>query len=146
MLSPHAPQKLVGELCLAFCKQLWCFKFSGNSEGFIGVNRVVTMFFSYSPLIPPTTDPPPSVSATAHSSPPPPTPLPAFQLQPTHPPHHRPPSQRVDFESFFGRFRVIFESILTRDSKTTRKRPQNDTKSTPWEGGRWWGMSPAGGL
>ena len=46
-----------------------------------------------------------------------------FQLQPTPPgfiPHHRTPSQGVDFESIFGRFRVDFESILSRDSKTTQ--------------------------
>ena len=45
-------------------------------------------------------------------------------------PHH----QGVDFESFFGRFRVNFESFSSRYSKSTRKRPKNGSKSTPGRG------------
>ena len=30
---------------------------------------------------------------------------------------------------------VDFESSLSRDSKSTRKRTKNDSKSTPWKGG-----------
>ena len=60
------------------------------------------------------------------------------------PPTHRPPpptpSPGVDFESFFGRFRVNFESILSRDSKLTRKRPASDSKTTEkrLEIDSWW--------
>ena len=60
-------------------------------------------------------------------------------FQPAAPPgfiphHHRPPLPAVDFESFFGRFRVGFESFSSRASK-----------STPREGGRWWwGINPVG--
>ena len=42
---------------------------------------------------------------------------------PTHPPTTDPPSQGVNFESVFGRFRVDVESISSRDS-------QSDSKST----------------
>ena len=71
-------------------------------------------------------------SATAHS--------PGFI-----PHHHRPTSEGVDFESFFGRSRVGFESFSSRDSESTRERPKNDSKSTPSEVGRWWwGMNPGG--
>ena len=35
---------------------------------------------------------------------------------------HPPPPQAVDFESFFGRFRVESVSFSSRDSKSTRKR------------------------
>ena len=49
----------------------------------------------------------------------------------TPPPHnHRPPSQGVDFELFLGRFRVEFALIASRDSKSTRKRLENNRKTT----------------
>ena len=59
------------------------------------------------------------------------------------------PSRGVDFESFFGRFRVDFESFSSRDSKSTRHRLENDRKTTrnrlPGRGCRWWwGMNPGG--
>ena len=69
-----------------------------------------------------------------------------FQLQPT--PRESsaasdPPSQGVNFESFFGRFRVDFESIACRDLKSTQNQLENDRKATrrwlPERGGRWWG-------
>ena len=77
---------------------------------------------------------------------------------PTH--RHPPPTTfpvRVDFEWFFGRFRVVFESFSSRfgvvfeprlenDSKTTRNRPQKDSKSTAWEGGSVVGVDESGGL
>ena len=44
-----------------------------------------------------------------------------------HPPPPPTPFQRVDFESFFGRFRVHFESRLENDSKTTEKRLEIDS-------------------
>ena len=65
-----------------------------------------------------------------------------FQLQPTlhdSSPHLRPPlsgSQfRVVVRSFSSRFWVDLKSRLEIDSKSTRKRPNNDSKWTPWEGG-----------
>ena len=58
-----------------------------------------------------------SYSPPPDSSPPPPT-----------------PSQGVDFESFFGRFRVDFESRLENDSKSTRKRPKMTRNRLPERG------------
>ena len=92
----------------------------------ISVN-IVKLFFSYSP--------PPD------SPPPPPTPLPVSQSSSRFP---------VDFESFFGRFRVDCLSRLKIDSKTTRQRLENDRKTTrdrlenDW-GRWWWRMSPGVG-
>ena len=58
-------------------------------------------------------------------------------------PHHQPPpSQRVDFKSFSGRFRVVLESIL----RATRKRLEIDRKTTAnrLSGGWSWRMSRRG--
>ena len=65
------------------------------------------------------------------------------------PHHHRPLSQGVDFDSFFGRFRVDFESLrvatqnrIKIDSKTTEKRLEIDSLGEGSvvvgdESGRW---------
>ena len=42
-------------------------------------------------------------------------------------PHHRTPSRGVDFESFFGRFRVATRKRPGNDSKTTEKRLEIDS-------------------
>ena len=35
----------------------------------------------------------------------------------------------------FGESRIKWTFLVKIDSETTRKRPKNDSKSTPWEGG-----------
>ena len=70
--------------------------------------KLVKLFFSYSP--------PPGI----------------------HPPPPSNPPQGVDFESFFCRFRVNLESILSRDSKGLKA-------ALPGRAGRWWwGMNTGG--
>ena len=66
-----------------------------------------------------------------------------FQLQPTPRDSSPTTTDPLPRESISSRFSVIFESILSRFRIATRKRPKNDSKSTPWERGRWWwGMNP----
>ena len=63
-----------------------------------------------------------------------------FQLQAHSPyPHHR-PGDPPPGESISSRFSVVSESFSSRDSKTT----ESDSKSTPREGGRWWGVDESG--
>ena len=57
----------------------------------------------------------------------------------SHPPDSTPTTPDTPpRESISSRFSVVFESMLSRF------RLENDQKSTCWERGRWWGMSPGG--
>ena len=58
---------------------------------------------------------------------------------------HAPGSRfQVIFWLFSSGFRVDLGSTLSRDSRSTRKRPKRDSKSTPKEGDRWWGWISRG--
>ena len=80
----------------------------------VSLTSLVKLFFSYSPL--------PDSSPTTTD----------------------PPPKKSISSRFPSRFRVSCLSRLKIDSKTTRERLENDSKTTPWAGGRWWGGDESG--
>ena len=66
-----------------------------------------------------------------------------FQLQPI-PPTHPLPTNLPPGESISSHFSIIFKPILSRDSKSIRKRPKERLEIDSQKGGRWRGRCVGG--